>query len=320
MSEQPTPVAEGNTMSGMHGGALLRQARERAGLHVATLAATLKVPVQRLEALEQGRFDVLPDATFTRALALSVCRVLKIDAAPVLAGLPAGQAPDLGPARDTIGAPMPRESAGTGGGTPSVRERAPWWVALVLVALAGVLWFVLPNADDTPPPVVSGAAVTPPVTDGPATAPASASASAVSPATPLPAASAPGVSTAAGPGDTATAATAATQAAAQTPAPPTAASTPTTAEAQAPSPLPAATAGVLELRIRGGASWIQVTGASGRVWLQRNVQPGETLRFDEDLPLAVTVGRADVTEVVVRGQPFDLAPLARNNVARFEIR
>lgn len=316
MSEQPTPVAEGAPTPGTHGGALLRQARERAGLHVATLAATLKVPVQRLEALEQGRFDALPDATFTRALALSVCRVLKIDAAPVLAGLPAGLAPDLGPARDTIGAPMPRESAGTGGGTPSVRERAPWWVALVLVALAGVLWWVLPDADAPPPAAVSGVAVTPPATDGPsmATAPAGVSTVAGSPTTPLSASSAPGASTAAGPGDTATAPTTATQSA------PAAASTPTTAEAQAPSPPPAVSAGVLELRTRGGASWIQVTGASGRVWLQRNVQPGETLRFDEDLPLAVTVGRADVTEVVVRGQPFDLVPLTRNNVARFEIR
>lgn len=283
MSEQPTPGGEENAMSGTHGGTLLQQARERAGLHVETLAATLKVPVERLEALEQGRFDLLPDTTFTRALALSVCRVLKIDAVPVLAGLPAGQAPDLGPARDTIGAPMPRKSAGTAGGTLSLREHAPWWGALVLVALAGVLWWVLPDADAPPPAVVSGVAVMPSVTDGPATVPASASASAVSAA-------------------------------------PASASTPTTGEAQVPSPLPAAAAGVLELRIRGGASWIQVTGASGRVWLQRNVQPGETLRFGEDLPLAVTVGRADVTEVVVRGQPFDLAPLTRNNVARFEIR
>lgn len=317
MSEQPTPVAEREAMSGTHGGALLRQARERAGLHVATLAATLKVPVQRLEALEQGRFDALPDATFTRALALSVCRVLKIDAVPVLAGLPAGQAPDLGPARDMIGAPMPRESAGTGGGTLSLRERAPWWVALVLVVLAGVLWFVLPDADSPPPATVSGDMVTLPASDGPAAAtpPAGESTSAAPPATPAAASSASGASMAAGPGGTATAPAAAT-----TTAVPAAASTPTTAESRTPSPSPAATAGVLELRIRGGASWIQVTGASGRVWLQRNVQPGETLRFDEDLPLAVTVGRADVTEVVVRGQPFDLAPLTRNNVARFEIR
>ena len=42
----------------------------------------------KLELLEANRFDELPDATFTRALALSVCRVLKIDATPVLVRLP----------------------------------------------------------------------------------------------------------------------------------------------------------------------------------------------------------------------------------------
>jgi cytoskeleton protein RodZ len=67
-------------------------------------------------------------------------------------------------------------------------------------------------------------------------------------------------------------------------------------------------------------SWIQVVGASGRVWLQRTVQPGEVVRLDEDLPLAVIVGRADATDVVVRGERFDLGSLARNNVARFQVR
>jgi len=67
-------------------------------------------------------------------------------------------------------------------------------------------------------------------------------------------------------------------------------------------------------------SWVQVIGASGRVLLQRTMQPGEVIRINEDLPLAVTIGRADATDVVVRGQPFDLGPVTRNNVARFQIR
>ena len=69
-------------------GTLLREAREAAGLHVASLAATLKVPVQKLEALEQDRYDLLPDAVFVRALASSVCRTLRMDPHPVLALLP----------------------------------------------------------------------------------------------------------------------------------------------------------------------------------------------------------------------------------------
>jgi cytoskeleton protein RodZ len=71
-------------------GAALRRAREARGLHIAALAATLKVPQSKLEALEGDRYKELPDATFARALARSMCRVLKIDAEPVLAMLPRG--------------------------------------------------------------------------------------------------------------------------------------------------------------------------------------------------------------------------------------
>ena len=69
-------------------GRLLREAREAQGLHIAALAAAIKVAPRKLELLEADRFDELPDATFTRALAQTVCRALKIDPAPVLALLP----------------------------------------------------------------------------------------------------------------------------------------------------------------------------------------------------------------------------------------
>src|SRR6185436_2124266 len=69
-------------------GAVLRRAREARGLHIAALAATLKVPQSKLEALEADRYQDLPDATFARALARSVCRVMKLDAAQVLILLP----------------------------------------------------------------------------------------------------------------------------------------------------------------------------------------------------------------------------------------
>ena len=77
-------------------GALLRAARETAGLHVAALAVSMKVPVKKLEALEADRFDLLPDAVFVRALASSVCRNLKIDPAPILSRLPHQHVPRLG--------------------------------------------------------------------------------------------------------------------------------------------------------------------------------------------------------------------------------
>ncbi|HRH89477.1 MAG TPA: helix-turn-helix transcriptional regulator, partial [Rubrivivax sp.] len=74
--------------AGASAGALLRAARERQGMHVAALAATIKIPQRKLEALEADRYGDLPDATFTRALALTVCRALKLAPEPVLALLP----------------------------------------------------------------------------------------------------------------------------------------------------------------------------------------------------------------------------------------
>ena len=52
---------------GPSAGALLRSAREAAGLHIAALAVSLKVPVKKLEALEQDRMDLLPDADWLPA-------------------------------------------------------------------------------------------------------------------------------------------------------------------------------------------------------------------------------------------------------------
>jgi cytoskeleton protein RodZ len=67
---------------------MLRAARQAQGLHIAVLAASIKVTQRKLESLESDRYDELPDMTFTRALAKTVCRSLKIDATPVLALLP----------------------------------------------------------------------------------------------------------------------------------------------------------------------------------------------------------------------------------------
>ena len=47
---------------------------------------------------------------------------------------------------------------------------------------------------------------------------------------------------------------------------------------------------------------------------------GETLSVSGDTPLAVVVGRADVMDVEVRGKTLSLATLAKENVARFEVR
>jgi len=165
-------------------GAMLRAAREKQGMHIAVLAASIKVAKPKLEALENDRYDELPDMTFTRALALAVCRALKIDAEPVLARLPQSAGHRLEPIGGGLNAPF-RERPGRL--EPSdwtlVNKPAFWAVALVLMAAAALYLTpeeLLRKLRDGVNQVASPSA------------PASATAAAPAPAAP-PAASAPAV-------------------------------------------------------------------------------------------------------------------------------
>jgi cytoskeleton protein RodZ len=70
-------------------GALIKNAREKAGVHIAVMAVNLKVSVKQLEALEADDLAQLPGPVFARALAAKVCRLLKMDATPILSLMPA---------------------------------------------------------------------------------------------------------------------------------------------------------------------------------------------------------------------------------------
>ena len=86
----------------------------------------------------------------------------------------------------------------------------------------------------------------------------------------------------------------------------------------AASPL-AGVGGSLQVRARA-ESWIEVSDAQGRALVSRIVSPGESVGLDGAMPLKVRIGNAAGTEVVFRGQPFELAPHTRDNVARFELK
>ena len=305
--------------SGVTAGGLLKEARQAAGMHIAALAVALKVPVSKLEALEADNYTVLPDTVFVRALASSVCRTLKMDPAPILSLLPQSQSPRLSVDSAGINAPV-KGSAGKSSSSSSASfagsgsgSRSVVLVVLALLVGAVVLFFVprhsTPGDSSDPVPVAvpdalpanasePAPAVVPPTVERPADAsisasPAAASAASV-PVSAAPPAAAPPAPAAAGSGLSAGAVSAADGA------------------ADAPS-------GPLVLRARG-ASWVQVRDANGALALQRNLAAGESVSVSAPTPLAVIVGRADATEVIVRGKPFDLTAVARENVARFEVK
>jgi cytoskeleton protein RodZ len=301
-------LADGTTA-----GMLLRHAREAAGLHVATLAANLKVPVRKLEALEEDRYDLLGDAVFVRALASSICRTLKVDPHPVLERLPQTASPRLVPEGARINAPF---RAPGDGPSPGLLDQVSRPVVLIvgLLLIGALVIFFLPMVqrgyetvvDATrsepvlPPP--DAAATVPsvpapveivPAADTAAAQPAPAATIAAAPATPLagaaptPAATASAANVAAAPRDAASG--------------------------------PIAAAGVVQFRARA-ASWVQVRDASGTTVFQRLMEPGESAGATGRLPLSVIIGSVQATEVQVRGKPYDLAPVSKDNVARFEVK
>jgi cytoskeleton protein RodZ len=295
---------------GPSAGTLLRRAREAQGLHVAALAVSLKVPVRKIEALEQDRLDELPDAVFARALASSMCRTLKIDPRPILDRLPQVGTPRLVNERSNINAPF-RAPGDVAPATWKNRLTRP--VSLVVIALlvgAIVLVFV-PNMRRDEPLVVKhedapGVPMAAMVTQAP-----SASADA-----PVAAASAPVDQVVAPPA--AQAAVAAPAATSMQPA--SAAVAPAPAQAvQVPADGAVPATGTVVFRTKG-PSWVEVTDAQGVVTLRRLMGPGETAGASGAQPLAITVGSVRDTTVEVRGKPYDLAPVSKDNVARFEVK
>ena len=126
-------------------GAMIRAAREAQGLDLASLAAMLKVPLRRIEALEQGRHDELQGATFERALAQAACRVLKIDPKPVLALLPQHQGNTLEGVTEGINAPFRERTNGSATlGDVAVVFRPVVLVPALLVVVALAL-FLMPD-------------------------------------------------------------------------------------------------------------------------------------------------------------------------------
>lgn len=298
---------DGAAPDGVTAGTLLREAREAAGLHVDTLAANLKVPVRKLEALEQDRYDLLPDAVFVRALASSVCRSLKVDPQPVLQRLPQGNQPRLPQEGDGLGAPFRAPSDGPG---PGVMQHVSRPVALIVLALllAALVLIFLPTRHDAGPASQQAETAQPAAEPAPtATAQVAESPAAAPDAPPVAAAPAPMP-----PAPAAPVAAPMTAAPAAVPAPAPAADAPA-AEA------PPAAAGIVVFRTRG-PSWIEVIDARGTTQLRRLMGAGESAGAGGALPLEVTVGDAAQTEVFVRGKPYDLARSARDNVARFEVK
>ncbi|MCF8159829.1 MAG: helix-turn-helix domain-containing protein [Polaromonas sp.] len=281
----PVQQADDAAVKPVTAGVLLRKAREAQGLHIAALAVMLKVPVRKLEALESDRHEALGDSVFTRALAASVCRVLKTDPTAVLAALPHTGIPRF--KADDSGLNTPFKTGGAVSGQQfKSRLTSPMGLAVILLLLGILLLVLLPESEQSDPAAASVPLVN--ATEAPRALPAAEPAAAPAPPpSDLPGSQAP-------------------SAVAQTsPAAPVGASS--------------GDAAILMLESHG-ASWVEITDAQGVLQLRKILGAGEQVRSQGPLPLSVVLGRADDVAVSVRGQRLDVTAMTKANVARFEVK
>jgi cytoskeleton protein RodZ len=302
----------------------LRAARLRQGLQLPALAAIVKVPPAKLEALEADHHEVFPDATFTRALAKTLCRVLKIEAAPVLALLPQGGAATTMQWQDTsLGRPFkdPRVAGEPLRWAPWQRP-VPWAVAVLLAAAAAFVLVptpqpVLEAADEAASAAAAAAAEAPPEAASALAGLPAVAASAVAAPVAVAASAAGGMvaqaasSVASAVGVIAGAVAPASAAAVSAPVAAGVASASASASVIAVAGADPADRAVL--RVTADA-WIQVSDGRGKVLAGRLFKSGEVVEFNAPLPLRVRVGNVAGTELAFRGQPVDLRSGAQGNV------
>lgn len=302
----------------MTAGALLRQARESAGLHVAALAVLMKIPVKKLEALEADRYDLLLDAVFVRALASSVCRALKIDSSPILDKLPKSSVTLLGSAENAINTPFHAYGHSSGSSIRGFFARPS--VLIVCALLLGVLVLVLfpylqsssrsrdgdqisvavdPTAADVAKSdgvvesVSAIVAIQVPQSLGTGGSLVAASSVVANPSVPV--------------SVTATV--------------PTAASPLGRVDGGSTTTSGTTNAGPSSIVFKAkGPTWIEVVDAKGIVQLRKTLVGGDVATASGTLPLSVVIGRVDALEVEVNGKPFSLASIVKDNVARFEVK
>jgi cytoskeleton protein RodZ len=118
-------------------GEILRKAREARGDSLNDVAQILKLSAQQLEALENGRFDVLPGPTFVRGFLRNYARYLGISPDPLLEGV-STRVPttaDLTSMLKLDGNVQPAARP-----RPQAKMSPVWLIVFVALALAGLAY------------------------------------------------------------------------------------------------------------------------------------------------------------------------------------
>ena len=313
-AETPQQQPQGNLALA---GAQLKAQREALGWPVEQVADQLKLAPRQVIALEEGDMAALPNLAVVRGFVRAYAKVVRLDAAPLVAMIEVHPAPAQDPA-----APVRREISATFSESrfPSMTQRSsnqtPLWiagaVAVVVAAAFGAykLGYVPASLlSSHAEKEVAHADVGPVET------------TLIKPGqdlTPVQTPSVPLISVPPPPGnDTQTGAPATSVASAPAAVP---ATPPATTAAVAPAEAPAAVgANALVLKVEQD-SWVEIRRPGSTPLISRMVKAGSTETFDITGPATLVVGKPGVVQATLRGTKLDLPTVAGGTISRVSIK
>ncbi|MGK5032739.1 helix-turn-helix domain-containing protein [Janthinobacterium sp. MDT1-19] len=308
-AETPQQQPQGNLALA---GAQLKAQREALGWPVEQVADQLKLATRQVIALEAGDMAALPNVAVVRGFVRAYAKVVKLDAAPLVAMIEVHPAP----AQDPAVAPVRREISATFSESrfPSMTQRSsnqtPLWiagaVAVVVAAAFGAykLGYVpaslLAQADkEAVHPNVVGPVETTLVKSGQDLSPVQ------TPSVPLISVPPPAGN------DTQTGAPAASV--------PAAAPVATPAAAVVTPPVAAVVSNTLVLKVEQD-SWVEIRRPGAAPLISRMVKAGSTETFDIAGPATLVVGKPAAVQATLRGAKLDLPTVAGGTISRVSIK
>jgi cytoskeleton protein RodZ len=284
MSEADAAAEAATGTAGLRPGRTLAEARAARNLSLAEVAQQLKLSATQVEALEADAYDRLPGPVFVRGFVRNYARLLELDAEVLVSQVELPRVPSPASAAIPLSRNIPFPEQG----------RTKWLpYASVLALVIGAV--VLFEAFFSKPPEATVFAVTPKPAAEPVVAVPVKEAAAV-PAAPQ---SLPPVETVAV----------------------TAVAEPVAAPAPASEAVPVKPqTGMAELHfVFETDSWVEVRDRNDRILFSQLNPVGTEHRMQGRRPLSIVIGNARGVRLNYSGQPFDLAPHTRVEVARFTL-
>lgn len=287
----------------------LQSAREALHLDVGSVARSLHLTRDMVHALEENEYDILPAPVFVRGYLRNYARLLGEPVEPILRAY-SESCPE-----GAEGALRTSNMDPEIGSSHFLVRLVTWGIIIGVIALLVIWWQGYLEGGkpltETPEPTLEGATETltePAAPIGPLPNPIQRETPGEEPA-PAADAAAPAPATETSAATTETPATEAEQ-------PATEGAAEQAAEADAP-PESAPKSGVA--LAFAGNSWVNIKDASGKSLLLGEIKGGERRELDGRPPYKIVLGRADAVNLTVNGEPYDLTPHSRANVARFTL-